>query len=62
MRYADWGCAGPGQLRQLLGRGLHSSTFRLNLSTFRVKRWVHDFPQSIRQGDTWGGAKRLRLS
>jgi hypothetical protein len=26
------------------GRGLHSSTFRLNASTFCGIRWVHDFP------------------
>jgi hypothetical protein len=26
------------------GRGLHSSTFRLNVSTFCRIRWVHDFP------------------
>jgi hypothetical protein len=26
------------------GRGLHSSTFRLNVSTFCGVRWVHDFP------------------
>ena len=26
------------------GRGLHSSTFRLNVSTFSGIRWVHDFP------------------
>ena len=26
------------------GRGLHSSTFRLNVSTFCGIRWVHDFP------------------
>jgi hypothetical protein len=25
------------------GRGLHSSTFRLNVSTFCWIRWVHDF-------------------
>ena len=28
----------------LPGRGLHSSTFRLNVSTFSGIRWVHDFP------------------
>ena len=33
------------------GRGLRSSTFRLNVSTFCWIRWVHGFPQSIRQGD-----------
>ena len=27
-----------------LGRGLHSSTIRLNASTFCGIRWVHDFP------------------
>jgi len=27
-----------------VGRGLHSSTFRLNVSTFCWIRWVHDFP------------------
>jgi hypothetical protein len=26
------------------GRGLHSSTFRLNVSTFCGIRWVNDFP------------------
>jgi hypothetical protein len=26
------------------GRRLHSSTFRLNISTFLGIRWVHDFP------------------
>jgi len=26
------------------GRGLRSSTFRLNVSTLRGIRWVHDFP------------------
>ena len=26
------------------GRGLHSSTFRLNVSTFCGIRWVHVFP------------------
>ena len=26
------------------GRGLHSPTFRLNVSTFCWIRWVHDFP------------------
>jgi hypothetical protein len=26
------------------GRGLHSSTFQLNVSTFCGIRWVHDFP------------------
>jgi len=25
-------------------RGLHSSTFRLNVSTFCGIRWVHDYP------------------
>ena len=30
--------------KRLLGRGLHSSTFRLNVSTFCGIRWVHDFP------------------
>ena len=34
----DPGGAPPG------GRGLHSSTFRLNVSTFCGIRWVHDFP------------------
>jgi len=27
------------------GRGLHSSTIRLNLGTFCGIRWVHDFPR-----------------
>ena len=26
------------------GRGLHSSTFQLNVSTFCGIRWVHGFP------------------
>jgi len=26
------------------GRGLHSSTFRLNVSIFSGIRWVHEFP------------------
>jgi hypothetical protein len=26
------------------GRSLHSSAFRLNVSTFCGIRWVHDFP------------------
>jgi len=28
----------------IAGRGLHSSTFRLNVSTFCGIRWMHDFP------------------
>ena len=32
----------PGAV--LTGRGLHSSTFRLNISTFCGIRWVPDFP------------------
>jgi glyceraldehyde-3-phosphate dehydrogenase (NAD(P)) len=28
---------------KLNGRGLHSSTIRLNVSTVRGIRWVHDF-------------------
>ena len=28
----------------LTGRGLHSSTFQLNLSTFCWIRWLHEFP------------------
>jgi hypothetical protein len=28
----------------VLGRGLHSSTFWLNVSTICWIRWVHDFP------------------
>jgi hypothetical protein len=31
-------------LEQVAGRGSHSSTFRLNVSTFCWIRWVHDFP------------------
>ena len=42
----------PVKLLELAGRGLHSSTFRLNASTFCGIRWEHIFPQSIRQGDT----------
>jgi hypothetical protein len=34
----DGGAAGPA------GRGLHSSTVRLNVSTFCAIRWVHHFP------------------
>ena len=34
----------PGGLHRAEGRGLHSSTFRLNVSTFCWIRWVHDFP------------------
>jgi hypothetical protein len=33
-------------------RGLHSFTFRLNVSTFCGIRWVHEFPTAIRQGNT----------
>ena len=55
----EWTCAfavSGGQLAVLqwlrdLGRGLHSSTIRLNVSTFCGIRWVHDFPQSMRQGN-----------
>jgi H+/Cl- antiporter ClcA len=36
----------------IAGRCLHSSTFRLNISTFYRIRWVLFFPQSIRQGVT----------
>ena len=28
-----------------VSRGLHSSTFQLNVSTVCWIRWVHDFPQ-----------------
>jgi len=42
-------CSGRGFIFSPLaqlddGRGLHSSTFRLNVSTFCGIRWVHDFP------------------
>jgi len=30
--------------KQFLGRGIHSSTFRLNISTFCGIRWVRDSP------------------
>ena len=36
--------SGEACARHLPGRGLHSSTFRLNVSTFCGIRWVHDFP------------------
>jgi len=44
-------------------RGLHSSTFRLNVSTLCGIRRVHDFPavyETGGQGGVW--PKRLRLS
>ena len=38
-------CTRPLDLRSCIdGRGLHSSTFRLNVSTICWIRWVHDFP------------------
>jgi hypothetical protein len=49
---AKWGIRATlitGLLLQVAGRGLHSSTFRLNVSTSCGVRWVHDF---TRQGDT----------
>ena len=38
--------AGAGRARDRAagGRGLHSSTFRLNVSTFCGTRWAHEFP------------------
>ena len=33
-----------GAAQRHRGRGLHSSTFRLNVSTFCGIRQVHDFP------------------
>jgi hypothetical protein len=33
-----------------LGKGLHSSTIRLNVSIFRQIRWVHDFPAVYQTG------------
>jgi len=41
------GCGGGSS-----GRGLHSSTFRLNVSTFVGCVGCMIFPESIRQGDT----------
>ena len=35
---------GGGRGGAVSGRRLHSSTFRLNVSTFCWIRWVHDFP------------------
>ena len=32
-------------LRGVAGRGLHSSTFRRNVSIFCDIRWLHDFPR-----------------
>jgi hypothetical protein len=32
------------RIANALGRGLHSSNFRLNVSTFCGIRWVHYFP------------------
>jgi len=37
-------CAFAHNGEHVRGRGLHSSTFRLNVSTFCVIRRVHDFP------------------
>jgi len=34
-----------------LSRGLHSSTFRLNVSTFCGIRWVSDFPLVYETGE-----------
>ena len=39
-----------GKLVLVNGRGLHSSTFRLNVSTFCWIRWVHDFPLVYQTG------------
>jgi len=36
--------AGEAHWCVVLGRGSHSSTFRLNVSTFCGIGWVHDFP------------------
>jgi hypothetical protein len=41
-RQADLGWMASGS--QPPGRGLHSSTFRLNVSSLCGIRWVHDFP------------------
>ena len=35
---------GTGKVVCVFGRGLHSSTFWLNVSTFCWIRWVHDYP------------------
>ena len=35
---------GDDAVEQIVGRGLHSSTFRLNVSIFCWIHWVHDFP------------------
>jgi hypothetical protein len=34
------------------GKGLHSFTFRLNVSTFVGYVWCMVFPRSVRQGNT----------
>ena len=34
----------------IAGRGLHSSTFRLKVSTICGIRWVHDFPPIYETG------------
>jgi hypothetical protein len=43
--YHDWRHSGMGwDNGGLTGRGLHSFTFQLNISTFCGIRWVRDFP------------------
>jgi len=37
------------------GRGLHSSTIRLNVSTFCGTRWVRAFPPSLLDNSTRRG-------
>jgi hypothetical protein len=41
-----------GAVEAATGRGLHSSTFRLNVSTFNGNVGCTISPKSIRQGDT----------
>ena len=51
------------QSEEPLARGLHLSTFRLNVSTFCWIRWVHDVPAVYQtEGHREVRRKRLRLS
>jgi nicotinate-nucleotide pyrophosphorylase len=43
---------------EMIGRALHSSTFRLNISTFCGTRCVHDSPPSLLDRWTRGGATK----
>ena len=49
--YADAGLTlNTSTAMRVDGRGLHSSTFRLTVSTFVGIRWVHDFSQVYYMG------------